>query len=94
MNELRLHVRPALRDAPLLLAFGGWNDAGDAATLAVRYVEEAIRAVPLAEIDCEEFLDFTRGAADGETRRRTSARDRLAERDASATARWTDRASS
>jgi hypothetical protein len=59
VSELRLHVRPALRDAPLLLAFGGWNDAGDAATLAVRYVEDAIRAVPLAEIDCEEFLDFT-----------------------------------
>ena len=59
MSELRLHVRPALRDAPLLLAFGGWNDAGDAATLAVRYVEDAIRAVPLAEIDCEDFLDFT-----------------------------------
>jgi hypothetical protein len=59
MSELRLHVRPALRDAPLLLAFGGWNDAGDAATLAVRYVEDAIRAVPLGEIDCEEFLDFT-----------------------------------
>ena len=31
MSELRLHVRPALRNAPLLLAFGGWNDAGDAA---------------------------------------------------------------
>jgi hypothetical protein len=59
MSELRLHVRPALRNAPLLLAFGGWNDAGDAATLAVRYVEDAIRSVPLAEIDCEEFLDFT-----------------------------------
>jgi len=59
MSELRLHVRPALRDAPLLLAFGGWNDAGDAATLAVRYVEDAIRAVPLAEIDCEDFYDFS-----------------------------------
>jgi len=59
MSELRLHVRPALRDAPLLLAFSGWNDAGDAATLAVRYVEDAIRAVPLAEIDCEDFYDFT-----------------------------------
>lgn len=59
MSELRLHVRPELRDAPLLLAFGGWNDAGDAATLAIRYIEDAIRAVPLAEIDGEEFYDFT-----------------------------------
>jgi proteasome assembly chaperone (PAC2) family protein len=59
MSELRLHVRPGLRDAPLVLAFGGWNDAGDAATHVVRYVEDAIRAVPLAEIDGEEFLDFS-----------------------------------
>ncbi len=59
MSELKLHVRPALNDAPLVLAFGGWNDAGDAATLAIRYVEDAIRSVPLAEIDCEDFLDFS-----------------------------------
>jgi proteasome assembly chaperone (PAC2) family protein len=43
----------------LLLAFEGWNDAGEAASSAVRYVGDAIGSVPLAEIDCEEFLDFT-----------------------------------
>jgi predicted ATP-grasp superfamily ATP-dependent carboligase len=58
-DALRLYVEPELRGAPMLLAFEGWNDAGEAATSAVHYVEEAIRAVPLAEIDCEEFLDFT-----------------------------------
>ncbi len=57
--SLRLHVQPDLRDAPLVLAFGGWNHAGDAATATVRYLDDAIRAVPLAEIDGEEFLDFT-----------------------------------
>ena len=52
-------MRPDLREAALLLAFEGWNDAGEAASSAVRFIERSIRAVPLAEIDCEEFLDFT-----------------------------------
>lgn len=43
----------------MLLAFAGWNDAGEAATSAARYVADALRAVPLAEIDPEEFYDFT-----------------------------------
>lgn len=48
-----------LREAPLVLAFEGWNDAGEAATTAVRFVEQSICSAPLGEIDCEEFLDFT-----------------------------------
>ena len=58
-DPLEFHVRPDLREAALLLAFEGWNDAGEAASSAVRFIERSIRAVPLAEIDCEEFLDFT-----------------------------------
>jgi len=58
-SPLRMHVQPALRETPLVLAFDGWNDAGEAASTAVRFVEEAICSVPLADIDCEEFLDFT-----------------------------------
>jgi hypothetical protein len=58
-EALRMHVAPDLGDAPLLLAFDGWNDAGEAATTALRYIERALRCVPLAEIDCEEFFDFT-----------------------------------
>lgn len=58
-DPLRFFVRPTLRDAPLLLAFGGWNDAGEAATSALRYVSMHAGAVPLAEIDCEDFFDFT-----------------------------------
>jgi hypothetical protein len=59
IEPLRMHVQPALPGAPMLLAFEGWNDAGEAATSAVRYIEQALHSVPLAEIDCEEFLDFT-----------------------------------
>jgi len=58
-DALRFFVRPTLRDAPLLLAFGGWNDAGEAATMALRYVASHAGAAPLAKIDCEEFFDFT-----------------------------------
>ena len=56
---LRMHVMPKLREPCLLLAFEGWSDAGEAASGAVRYVEQAARAVPLAEIDGQEFFDFT-----------------------------------
>ena len=58
-DALTFFVEPVLENATLVAAFEGWNDAGEAATGAARYVEAAIQAVPLAEIDGEEFLDFT-----------------------------------
>lgn len=58
-DPVRFFVRPSLRGAALVLAFEGWNDAGAAASAAVRFVEDSLHAVPLAEIDAEEFLDFT-----------------------------------
>jgi predicted ATP-grasp superfamily ATP-dependent carboligase len=58
-DPLRMHVHPTLHDAALVASFEGWSDAGEAATCAVRYVANAIRSVPLASIDCEEFLDLT-----------------------------------
>lgn len=58
-DALRMHVLPSLQDPALLLAFAGWNDAGEAASFAVRYVADALHAVPLAEIDPEDFYDFT-----------------------------------
>jgi hypothetical protein len=59
VGELTLRVEPDLAEAPLVLAFEGWNDAGEAATHALRFLRNAIRSVPLGEIDCEEYLDFT-----------------------------------
>jgi len=58
-DALRIHVQPTLREPVLLLAFDGWNDAGEAASSAARYVSDALQCVPLAEIDPEEFYDFT-----------------------------------
>lgn len=58
-DPLHFFVRPTLRDASLVLAFEGWNDAAGAASTAITVLDGAMRAVPLAEIDGEEFLDFT-----------------------------------
>jgi hypothetical protein len=54
-----MHVLPSLHEPSLVLAFDGWNDAGEAATGAARFVAEGLGAVPLADIDPEEFYDFT-----------------------------------
>jgi len=50
---------PELRKPTFIAAFRGWNDAGEAATLAVRHLVESWSATPLASIDAEEFFDFT-----------------------------------
>ncbi len=43
----------------LITAFEGWNDAGDAATAAVRHLRDRLHAVAFADIDPEPFFDFT-----------------------------------
>ncbi len=58
-DRLRLHVQPVLRNPALIVAFEGWNDAGEAATSALRFIADAVHSVPLAELDPEDFYDFT-----------------------------------
>jgi hypothetical protein len=58
-GELRLDVMPALGAPSLLLAFEGWNDAGESASSAVRYLADALAGAPLGRIDAERFYDFT-----------------------------------
>ena len=48
-----------LRAPVLVLCYAGWNDGGDAATTAGRFLLEAYSAQNYAYIDSEEFLDFT-----------------------------------
>ena len=43
----------------MVVAFEGWNDAADAASYALTNLARAWQAVPFAEIDPEEFFDFT-----------------------------------
>jgi proteasome assembly chaperone (PAC2) family protein len=50
---------PELRDPVMLAAFAGWNDASDVATHAIRTLRKAWDAEEFAQIDPEEFFDFT-----------------------------------
>lgn len=59
MPHLQIQSRPELRRPLLVTAFAGWNDAGEAATSSVRFVRRRWRKEPFANIDPEEFYDFT-----------------------------------
>lgn len=50
---------PELRKPTFIVAFRGWNDAGRAATIAVRHLVRSWDAKLFASIDPEEFFDFT-----------------------------------
>ena len=54
-----MHVHPVLGEPTLMLAFEGWNDACEAASSAVSFVNSRLRGVPLAEIDSDDYYDFT-----------------------------------
>jgi len=58
-DSLRFQVHPDLDDPVLVLAFAGWNDASEAATGTVQFLNDTMLAAPLAEIDPEDFYDFT-----------------------------------
>jgi proteasome assembly chaperone (PAC2) family protein len=59
MSDLEIESIPSLRKPVLIAAFGGWNDAGQAATAAIRFLGERWEAVRFASIDAEEYFDFT-----------------------------------
>jgi len=58
MDHTTLIRRPRLRGPVLLVAFDGWNDAGEAATTALDAIGDALAAETFATIDPEEFYDF------------------------------------
>jgi len=69
-----VYERPTLERPVLIGAFRGWNDGGQAATLAVGYLARLWEARKFADIDPEHFVDFqaTRpnvSLEDGRTRR-------------------------
>jgi proteasome assembly chaperone (PAC2) family protein len=59
MDEIEFHCEPPSNIPTMVVAFGGWVDAGEAATGALRYLVRQLAATPLATIDPEEFVDFT-----------------------------------
>jgi proteasome assembly chaperone (PAC2) family protein len=57
-NYINLEWRPEL-DRPVLIAgFTGWNDAAEAASLAVSTIGEASEAKRFGSFDGEEFFDY------------------------------------
>lgn len=56
---LHLESLPALRSPYLLAAFAGWNDAAQVATHALETLAEGWDMEAFAEIDAEEFYDFS-----------------------------------
>ena len=73
MDHVRWLAEPVLKRPTVIAAFTGWNDAGDAASNAVRHLVEQWGATALADIDPEEFTDFATvrphvRLADGRTR--------------------------
>ncbi len=59
MDHVRWTTRPTLHEPVVIAAFEGWNDAGDAATTAARYLVDRWDAELVADVDPEEFFDFT-----------------------------------
>lgn len=59
MEPLHWERRPALRRPLFVVAFEGWNDAGDASTIALDYLARSWEAEKVATIDAEDFYDFT-----------------------------------
>ena len=59
MDEIAFHGEPPSNIPTMVVAFGGWVDAGEAATGALRSLVRQLAATPLATIDPEAFVDFT-----------------------------------
>jgi proteasome assembly chaperone (PAC2) family protein len=59
MTDVIWRERPELRAPVMVCAFKGWNDAGEAATAALSYIRGSFEARDVAEIDPEEYYDFT-----------------------------------
>jgi proteasome assembly chaperone (PAC2) family protein len=59
MTALRWRDRPQLHAPVLIAAFEGWTDAGGAATGAASYLATRWEGTCFADIDAEEFYDFT-----------------------------------
>jgi proteasome assembly chaperone (PAC2) family protein len=59
LDYLRVFESPQLRDPLMIAAFAGWNDASEVATFAARYLVQEWTARKMAEIEPEDFYDFT-----------------------------------
>jgi predicted ATP-grasp superfamily ATP-dependent carboligase len=57
--QVEIQQIPALRDPIMVIACGGWSDAGEASTGVISHLLEHLTGAELiAEIDSEEYYDF------------------------------------
>ena len=59
VDHLRLSKELPAKATFLVAAFEGWNDAGDAATIAAKHLRDRCGGEQLGHIEPEEFYDFT-----------------------------------
>jgi len=59
MSAMTIEEVPQLTDPVLIVAFAGWNDAGNAATYATQFLVQQLQARRFASIDPEEFYNFS-----------------------------------
>ncbi len=59
MSYVTINQKPDVQLEYLLMAFSGWADAGEAATNTGKYIQRSLEAKKFAEIEPEEFYDFT-----------------------------------
>ena len=57
-EELRVDHQPSLERPVLVVAFRGWNDGGQGASLAAEHLVSTWQAERFADIDPEGFYDF------------------------------------
>ena len=58
-SPLVLFEQPELRHPAIVAAFGGWPDAGEVATGAVRYLIAKLNAHRLGRIAADAFYDYS-----------------------------------
>jgi proteasome assembly chaperone (PAC2) family protein len=58
MEALSFTSIPTLNRPILILAFAGWNDAGDSATFAAKFLVQRLAAHTFASLDPETFYNF------------------------------------
>ena len=57
-DVIEIEDLPELHDPVMILAFEGWNDAGEAASRVIEHLTELWEAETVAAIDPEEYYDF------------------------------------
>jgi len=56
--HVQFELHPDLSHPAMVTAIRGWNDGGEAASIAVRYLIERWEGTRMATLDPEEFVDF------------------------------------